>query len=124
VEFMIGARTNSGIGLRGRYELQLVDDFYRPPSMRSSGAIYDRIAPSTNAIDLPGEWQSCDIRLVGRQVTVVLNGVKVMDKQTIEGLTGEAIDANEGDPGPIVLKGDRGPVEFRKVILFPLTKPH
>ena len=124
VEFRAGPRSNSGIGLRGRYEVQIVDDFDRPSSIRGSGSLYDRIAPSMNASDLPGEWQTFDIRLVGRQVSVVLNGMRVIEKQTIDGLTGIAIDANEADPGPIILQGDHGPVEFRKIIVSPLTKQH
>jgi hypothetical protein len=122
VEFRIGVRTNSGIGLRGRYELQIADDFDRPPSIRGTGAILDRIAPTMNAVDLPGEWQAMDVRLVGRQVTVVLNGVKVVDKQTIDGLTAIATSASEGDPGPIVIQGDRGPIEIRRILVYPLTK--
>jgi hypothetical protein len=121
-EFRIGPRSNSGIGLRGRYELQIVDDFDRPPSIHGSGAIFDRIAPTMNAGDLPGEWQSIDVRLVGRQVTIVLNGVKVIDKQTIDGLTAIAMSANEAEPGPITIQGDRGPIEIRKMIAYPLTK--
>jgi 3-keto-disaccharide hydrolase len=122
VEFRIGVRTNSGIGLRGRYELQIADDFDRPPSIRGTGSIFDRIAPTMNAGDLPGEWQGLDARLVGRQVTVVLNGVKVVDKQTIDGLTAIAASANEGDPGPIVVQGDRGPIEIRRILVYPLIK--
>ena len=122
VEFRIGPRSSSGFGLRGRYEVQIADDFDRPPSVRGSGAIFDRIAPTMNASDLPGEWQTFDIRLVGRQVTVVLNGIKVIDKQNIDGLTPIAINANEADPGPIVIQGDRGPIEIRRIIVFPLTK--
>ena len=121
VEFRVGPRTNSGLGLRGRYELQIADDFDRPPSIRGSGAIFDRIAPTMNASDLAGEWQTFDVRLVGRQVTVVLNGVKVIDKQTIDGLTAIAMNANEAEPGPITIQGDRGPIEIRRIIVYPLT---
>jgi hypothetical protein len=75
-----------------------------------------------NAGDLPGEWQGLDVRLVGRQVTVALNGVKVIDKQSIDGLTAIAMTANESDPGPIVIQGDRGPIEIRRIVIYPLTK--
>ncbi len=121
VEYRIAPRSNSGIALRGRYEVQLVDDADRPLSNRSSGAILSRIAPVLNAGKPAGEWQTLTVRLVGRQVTVVLNGVRVIDKQTIEGPTAIAIDANESDPGPILLQGDRGPVEFRKIVVYPLN---
>lgn len=121
-EYRLSARGNSGIALRGRYEVQIVDDAERPVSNRSSGAILSRIAPSINASKAAGEWQSLTARLVGRQVTVLLNGVRVIDKQIIDGPTAIALDANEAEPGPIVLQGDRGLVEFRKVVVHPLIK--
>ena len=121
-EFRIGPGATSGIGLRGRYEVHIADDIGRPPSVFGNGAVYGRIAPVINASREPGDWQTFDIRLVGRQVTVLVNGVKVVDRQTIEGLTATAIDANEGDPGPIVIQGDHGTVEFRRIVISPLTK--
>ena len=124
VEYRVGPGGASGIGLRGRYEVQIVDDAGRPPSVHVNGAIYCRIAPIINATKDPGEWQTFEIRLIGRQVSVSLNGMRLIERQTIEGLTTTAIDANEADPGPIVLQGDRGIVEFRKIILYPLTKSH
>lgn len=123
VEYRIGAGGNSGIGLRGRYEIQVLDDAGKPPTSHGNGAVYDRIAPVLNASKDPGEWQAFDIRLVGRQVSVSLNGFRIIEKQSIDGLTAIAIDANEADPGPILLQGDRGIIEFRKIVLYPLTKP-
>ncbi len=122
-EYRIGAGGNSGIGLRGRYEIQIVDDAGKAPSVHGNGAIYDRIAPTINASKEPGEWQTIDVRLVGRQVSITLNSIKIIDRQSIDGLTAIALDANEGDPGPILLQGDRGNIEFRKILLYPLTKP-
>jgi len=122
MEFRLTARANSGVVLRGRYEVQLTDDFDRAPSPMSSGAILGRIAPNMNAADFPGVWQSLDVRLVGRQVTVALNEITVINRQIIEGPTTIALDANEGDPGPILLQGDRGVIDIRKLVVFPLTK--
>lgn len=122
VEYNVGARSNSGIGLRGRYEVQILDDYGRPPQSHGNGALYSRIAPSVNASKPAGEWQTFDIRLVGRQVTVVLNDKKIIDKQEIEGLTAIASDSEEGKPGPIVLQGDHGPVEFRNIVITPLSQ--
>lgn len=121
-EFRLGPRSNSGIGLRGRYEVQIMDDYGRPPSKHTNGAIYSRIAPSENASLPSGEWQIFDVTLVGRQVTVVVNGRKVIDRQEIEGLTAMAHDPNEGEPGPISLQGDHGVVEFRKITVTPLVR--
>jgi hypothetical protein len=123
-EYRIGPRSNSSIALRGRYEVRMADDLDRPASNRTSGAILSRIVPVANTARPAGEWQTFSIRLVGRQVTVTLNGVRVIDKQTIDGPTAIALDANESDPGPILLQGDRGAVEFRKIVLYPLTKQH
>jgi hypothetical protein len=122
VEYRVGKDSNSGIGLRGRYEVQILGDYGKPPNKHSNGALYSRIVPALNASKPADEWQSYDIRLVGRQVTVVLNDQKVIDKQEIEGLTAIAGNADEGEPGPIILQGDHGPVEFRKIILTPLVK--
>ncbi len=120
VEFLVAERSNSGVGLRGRYEIQIFEDYGDPPNKHGNGALYGRIPPKTNASKPAGEWQTFDIRLVGRQLSVTLNGVKVIDKGTVEGLTAIAQDPNEGDPGPIILQGDHGFVQFRKVTLYPL----
>ncbi len=124
VEYRILSHSNSGIALRGRYELQLFDDPDRPPSNRGSGAILGRIAPTLNASYSAGEWQTLSVRLIGRQVTVIFNGIRVIDRQTIDGPTDIALDANESEPGPILLQGDRGHVEFRKLVAYPLIKQH
>jgi hypothetical protein len=84
--------------------------------------LYSRIVPSENASKPAGEWQTFDIRLVGRDVTVVLNGKTIIDHKTIEGFTAVATDIDEAAPGPITLQGDHGAVEFRKIVLIPLTK--
>ena len=122
VEYRVGAHSNSGIGLRGRYEVQILEDYGKPPNLHSNGALYSRIVPSENASKPAGEWQAYDIRLVGRHVTVVLNDKKVIDKGEIEGLTAIAGNADEGKPGPLILQGDHGPVEFRNIVLTPLEK--
>jgi len=121
-EFRLAPHANSGVALRGRYEVQLADDADRPPSNRGTGAIYNRILPIANAARPAGEWQMLTVRLVGRQVTVILNGIRVINRQTIDGPTAIALDSNEADPGPILLQGDRGTAEFRNVVVYPLTK--
>ena len=121
-EFKIGAGSNGGLGLRGRYEIQIVDDFGKPAGSHGTGALYSRIAPSVNASKAPGEWQSYDIRLVGRIVTVTVNGQKAIDKGIVEGLTAMAHDWDESAPGPISVQGDHGPVEIRKLTVTPLGR--
>ncbi len=121
VEYRIPKGSNSGIGLRARYEVQIVDDFGRPPGLHGSGCLYTRLLPSENAYTGPDKWQTYDIRLVGRDVTITLNG-KTVVKGEIEGLTALATDPNESQPGPFILQGDHGRVEFRNMVLTPLVK--
>jgi len=122
VEYRMEPHTKSGIGLRGRYEISLADDTDRPLSNRTTGAVLGRIAPMLNAARPPGEWQMLGIRLVGREVTVVLNGIRVINRQSIDGPTSIALDTNEGEPGPLLLDGGRGMIEFRRIVLYPLAR--
>ncbi|HMF79667.1 MAG TPA: DUF1080 domain-containing protein [Bryobacteraceae bacterium] len=108
---------NSGFYLRGRYEMQLE---YEPkaknPAERRIGAIYGRIAPSKELPATPGQWETFDVTLVGRTVTIVRNGVTTVDHKEIEGITGGALDANEGEPGPFYIQGDHtGGLKFRNI---------
>ncbi len=114
VEFRMARDSNSGIGLRNRYEVQILDDYGKPGDLHSTGSLYSRIPAPVNAGKPPGQWQAFDIRLVGRHVNVVLNGKKVVSG-VIEGLTAMAQDPDEGRPGPIALQGDHGPVAYRSV---------
>jgi hypothetical protein len=119
IEFRYPAGSNSGVYLRGRYEFQIEDNFGDEPDNLKIGGVYGFLTPSHNAAKKPDEWQSADIELVGRVVTVVLNGERIIDRQTIPGVTGGAIDSREGEPGPILLQGDHGPIEFRRVTIIP-----
>jgi hypothetical protein len=121
VEYKVFQDTNSGIGLRGRYEVQILDDYGKPPDTHGNGALYSRILPTMNASKPAGEWQAVDVRLVGRDVTVVLNDHKIIDKKHIDGLTAIAQSPDEGEPGPIILQGDHRHVEIRQVVLTPLV---
>ena len=108
---------NSGFYLRGRYEVQIE---YEPltsnPPERRIGSIYGRIAPQPALPRTPGQWETFDVTLVGRMVTVVHNGVTTIDHKEIEGITGGALDANEGEPGPFYIQGDHtGGLKFRNI---------
>jgi len=114
---------NSGIYLRGRYELQVLDDFGDKPFERGHMSVYGWHTPTTNASKPAGEWQTMEATVVGNRVTVFLNGQKVQDNVTLEAITGGALDANESEPGPIVLQGDHEKVWYRKVTVTPITDP-
>lgn len=118
-EFRYPKGSNGGIYLRGRYEVQIEDNFGGEPDSHRIGGVYGFLTPSINAAKPAGEWQTVDIELVGRVVTVVLNGERVIDRQTIPGITGGALDSEEGSAGPIYLQGDHGPLEFRRLTLTP-----
>ncbi len=118
-EFRYPKGSNSGIYLRGRYEVQIEDNFGDEPDSHKIGGIYGFLTPSVNPAKKPGEWQALDITLIGRVVTVSLNDERIIDRQTIPGITGGALDSNEGEPGPILLQGDHGPIDFRKLTLTP-----
>ncbi len=122
VDFRIVEHSNSGIGLRGRYEIQILEDYGRPPNSHGSAALYSRFAPTVNASKPPGEWQSYDIRLVGRQLTVVENGTKVLDKVPVEGLTAIANNSDEAEPGPFIVQGDHSYVEIKSFTVTPLHR--
>ena len=112
-------RANSGMYLRGRYEIQLEAEptSHNPPE-RAMGSVYGRIAPKPAGPKSAGGWDTFDITLVGRTLTVVRNGVTTIDKQEIEGLTGGALDANEGEPGPFYIQGDHtGGLKFRNITI-------
>ena len=122
VEYNVAPHSNSGIGLRSRYEVQILDDHGQPASIHGNGAVYSTIKPSLNA-SLPADsWQTFDITLIGRDVTIVLNGKTAIDKQVIEALTAIATDSNEREAGPITLQGDHGPIAFRSIVVTPLVK--
>lgn len=120
IEFNCAPGSNSGVYLRGRYELQIEDDPHpEGPSMRTGG-IYGFLAPTPEQPRKPGEWQTYDITLVGRVVTVLQNGTTIIDKQEIPGITGGAVDSHEGQPGPIYLQGsEAGHVAFRNITITP-----
>ena len=122
VDFRIVEHSNSGIGLRGRYEIQILDDYGQPPNTHGAAALYSRVAPSVNASKPAGEWQSYDIRLVGRTVTVVHNGKTVIDKAEVEGLTAIANNADESQPGPFIVQGDHSYVEIKSFVVTPLER--
>lgn len=119
IEFRYPKESNSGIYLRGRHEVQIQDDFGAEPANDRFSGIYGFISPSEIAAKPAGQWQTYDITLIGRMVTVVANGKTVICNQEIPGITGGALDSNEGAPGPLYLQGDHGPIEYRNIVITP-----
>ena len=119
LELRVPKDSNSGVYLRGRYELQVDDAAGLEPSSHHLGGLYGFIAPSESVAKAAGEWQSMDVTLVGRMLTYDLNGTTVICNREIPGITGGAIDSAEADPGPILLQGDHGPVDYRNIVVTP-----
>ena len=122
VEFKYPKGSNSGIYLRGRYEVQIADNKGMEPEDILFGGVYGFLTPNEMVAREPGEWQYYDITLIGRRVTVVANGVTIINDQIIPGITGGALDSNEGEPGPFFIQGDHGPVELRNIVVTPMVE--
>lgn len=123
IEFRCGPSSNSGVYLRGRYEVQIETDSGFKPNNRHTGAIYGFLAPIPEQPRRSDIWQTFDITLVGRNVTVVQNGIIVIDHREIPGITGGAIDSHEASAGPIYLQGsEEGIVAFRNIVVTPAGK--
>ncbi len=122
LEVNVPAGSNSGVYLRGMYEIQVSDSYKLPLDPHNMGALYSRITPSVNAEKPAGTWQSLDITLCDRHLTVLLNGIKIIDNQPVYGPTGGAMKSDVFTPGPIYLQGDHGKVEYRNIVLTPIVK--
>jgi len=114
--------SNSGIYLRGIYEVQVMESFGKPLDSHHMGALYSRITPSVAAEKPIGEWQTLDITLVDRHLTVILNGKTIIDNAPVLGCTGGAMSSDEFKPGPIYLQGDHTNVDYRNMVLTPVVK--
>lgn len=124
VEVNVPQGSNSGIYLRGIYEVQVFDSYQKPLDSHNMGAVYSRITPTISAEKPAGEWQTLDITLFNRHVTVKLNGKLIINNQPLLGVTGGALTADEFSPGPIFLQGDHGKILYRNFVLTPIQKEH
>lgn len=127
-------RGNSGVGLQGRYEIQVLDSYgIADPGTGDCGSVYDQAAPLVNACKPPLQWQTYDItyraprfdtdnkKTENARVTVLQNGIVIQNNQEILHPTG--IQGNDNaieKPGPILLQDHGTPVEFRNVWVRPL----
>lgn len=118
-QFRYPKGSNSGIYLRGRYEVQIEDNYGREPESHLIGGVYGFLTPRLNTAKPAGEWQTIEVTLVGRVLTVNLNGEPIIERQAIPGPTGGALDSDEAAPGPILIQGDHGKVEFKSLTLAP-----
>lgn len=126
LEVNVPAKSNSGIYLRGLYEVQVeqghIDSHGKDLDSHNIGGLYSRISPTVLAEKPAGEWQTMDITLVDRHVTVILNGTKIIDNQAVDGPTGGAISTNVNGPGPLILQGDHAIASYRNIVITPVIK--
>jgi hypothetical protein len=123
LEWNCGPTSNSGVYLRGRYEVQIENESMDEPPSHHTGGVYGFLAPSPELPRTTGKWQSFDITLIGRKVTVVQDGKTIINEKEILGITGGALNSNEALPGPIMLQGsEKGHVSFRNIVVTPAVK--
>ena len=122
IDVKVPEHGNSGIYINGRYEVQVADTYGRGVSKGGMGAIYGRAVPTANPSKPANEWQTFEITFVDYYATVVLNGTTIVDNVLIEGITGGALDSHEAKPGPIMLQGDHGHIEYRNIVVTPLVR--
>jgi hypothetical protein len=122
LEVNVPERSNSGVYLRGMYEIQVIDSYGKELDSHNMGALYSRVKPTVAAEKKGGEWQTMEMILCERHVTVILNGIKIIDNQPVYGPTGGAMIADVFKPGPIYLQGDHGKVSYRNIVLTPILK--
>ena len=124
-EFKLDADQNSGLYLRGRYELQLALGTGPAATAGRQGlvSIYGWKAADVYAGKPAGEWQVLEAIVVGNRITATLNGQRVHDNALLPAMTGGALDNDELSPGPIMIQGDHSRVSFRKLVVTPIVKP-
>jgi hypothetical protein len=120
IEWNCGPASNSGVYLRGRYEVQIENESADEPPSHHTGGVYGFLAPSPELPRSTGQWHTFDITLIGRKVTIVQDGKTIIDDKEIPGITGGALNSNEGQPGPFMLQGsEKGHVSFRNIVVTP-----
>ncbi len=122
LEVNVPKGSNSGVYLRGIYEVQVMDSYGKELDSHNMGGLYSRITPSEAAEKPAGEWQKMDITLYKRYLTVKLNGKTIIDNQPVKGVTGGALTSDQFSPGPILLQGDHGKVSYRNIVLKPILE--
>ena len=122
LEVNVPEGSNSGVYLRGMYEIQVMDSYKKELNPHNMGALYSRVKPTVSAEKPAGTWQTLDMTLCDRHLTVLLNGTKIIDNQPIYGPTGGALQSDVFSKGPIYLQGDHGKVSYRNIVLTPIIK--
>ena len=122
IEVLVNKDENSGVYLRGIYEIQVADTHGRALDSHNMGGLYSRIKPTVAAENPAGQWQTLDITFVDRHITVILNGKCIIDNQPALGCTGGALFSDVSRPGPLYFQGDHTGITYRSVVIRPVVK--
>jgi len=123
VEFRVSeGEGNSGVYMRDKYEVQIFNSYGKPAIDSGCGALYRRIAPAVNASNPAGEWQTFDITFIGKHLTVIHNGQKVLNNVDVGPMGTGAASKRPDGPGPLRLQGDHNAVSFRNIRIRPLSQ--
>lgn len=119
-DFRLPEFSNSGVWLRGNYEINICDSYGWAIDNRNSGVLCGLFEPLCSAEKPHGEWQHVDCWFVNRHCTIVLNGKVTMDNAPVYGITGGAMTSDVNALGPIILQGDHSGCDFRNMVLTPI----
>lgn len=114
-------RSNSGVYLQHRHEIQVLDSFGLKGAKNECGALYGRRAPDVNMCFPPLTWQTYDVDFTAARtdeggkkteatVTVRHNGVIIHEKVGLGGSSGKGVAT-----GPLHLQSHGGQVQYRNI---------
>lgn len=120
-------RSNSGVYLQGRYEVQILDSFGLEGMNNECGGLYSIKAPDLNMCFPPMVWQTYDIeytaakfddagkKTANARITVYHNGVLIHNKVELPKATTAAPVAEGPEPGPLYIQNHGNPIWFRNI---------
>jgi hypothetical protein len=125
-------RGNSGVYLKGSYEMQVLDTYGLPPAIDGCGALYSIKAPLVVACKKEDEWNTYEIEFKANVCTngaktanaefvdVKLNGMQVQKNVVADHFT-QAGQAESCDPKGLMLQDHSSilPVSFRNIWVIP-----
>ncbi|GAB4151163.1 MAG: hypothetical protein Tsb009_26430 [Planctomycetaceae bacterium] len=126
-------RSNSGVYLQGRYEVQILDSFTLDGKHNECGGLYKTREPDVNMCLPPLSWQTYDIdftaarfengkKVKNATITVWHNGVMIHDNFAIPNKTGAGAKEGPNDRAT-KLQNHGNPVRFRNIWIVDRSKP-
>lgn len=94
------------------YKLHLANDAGVPADQYTTGSLLGESAPDSNEAKPAGQWNTLLLRVIDDQMTVRINGRKVLETQ----LVSETVP----DRGHVCLDGAAGGITYRKILVTDL----